>query len=52
MVSPVIIPNANPFEPGGIDNTITTYPYLRTIDFQVLNIDQATDDLELIILPH
>jgi hypothetical protein len=52
MVSPVIIADANPFEPGGIDNTITYFPYLRTMDYQVLNIDQATDDLELIILPH
>lgn len=28
MVQPIVIADANPFEPGGIDNTITSFPYL------------------------
>ena len=51
MIQPVVIPNASPFEPGGLINTVTTYPYSLSPN-SLLDINAATDDLELIILPH
>ena len=50
-VQPILVSN-NQNLPGEVDNTITSFPYLRSLDTLILDINQATDDLEKVILPH